>query len=180
MAAIVTTYLEMTSPNALTRKKSQIDDPRFAVRELEKPDWVFNRDLYLTVGADWKWLDKVPWTPEQWKGYTNNPNLRTFVGYYEDEIAGYYELDRSPGTAEATILTDQTQIGEVEIAYFGLLPAFIGRGVGGRLLTSAIETAWGWLPTPKRVWVHTCNNDHHNALANYQARGFKIYKVEEA
>jgi len=32
---------------------------------------------------------------------------------------------------------------------------------------------------PKRVWVHTCNLDHPQALANYQARGMVIYKVEE-
>ena len=32
--------------------------------------------------------------------------------------------------------------GGVEIAYFGLLPELIGRGLGGALLTSAIEEAW--------------------------------------
>ncbi len=69
--------------------------------------------------------------------------------------------------------------GEVEIAYFGLLPDFIGRGLGSALLTSAIENAWGWAPIPSRIWVHTCNRDHLNALNNYQARGFKIYKIEE-
>jgi hypothetical protein len=30
------------------------------------------------------------------------------------------------------------------------------------------------------VWVHTCNRDHPQALANYQARGMVIYKVEES
>jgi GNAT superfamily N-acetyltransferase len=58
-----------------------------------------------------------------------------------------------------------------------LLPEFIGRGFGSALLTSAIETAWAWAPELSRVWVHTCNRDHPSALANYQARGFKIYKT---
>jgi hypothetical protein len=31
---------------------------------------------------------------------------------------------------------------------------------------------------PTRVWVHTCTLDHPAALANYQARGMKIYYVE--
>ena len=31
---------------------------------------------------------------------------------------------------------------------------------------------------PRRVWVHTCDLDHPNALVNYQARGFSVYKVE--
>ena len=94
--------------------------------------------------------------------------LCTFAGYYEDVLAGYYELRRD---------TD----GGVEIAYFGLLSEFIGRGLGGALLTSAIEEAWsrhGGI-VPNRVWVHTCNRDHPQALANYQARGMIVYKVEE-
>jgi GNAT superfamily N-acetyltransferase len=94
--------------------------------------------------------------------------LCTFAGYHDDALAGYYELR-------------QDDDGGVEIAYFGLLPEFIGRGLGGALLTSAIEVAWsprgGIVPT--RVWVHTCNRDHPQALANYQARGMIVYKVEE-
>src|SRR4030095_14361795 len=54
---------------------------------------------------------------------------------------------------------------------FGLLPEFIGRGLGGPLLTSAIEEAWRTSPSASRVWVHTCNLDHPSALGNYQARG---------
>jgi hypothetical protein len=33
---------------------------------------------------------------------------------------------------------------------------------------------------PGRVWVHTCNRDHPQALANYQARGLAIYNIEQA
>jgi GNAT superfamily N-acetyltransferase len=91
--------------------------------------------------------------------------LRTFVAYYDNSLAGYYELRRD----------DE---GGVEIAYFGLLPEFIGRGLGGALLTSAIEEAWQMLSLVSRVWVHTCNLDHPAALANYQARGMAIYKQE--
>jgi hypothetical protein len=29
------------------------------------------------------------------------------------------------------------------------------------------------------VWVHTCNRDHPQALANYQGRGMIVYKVEK-
>ena len=28
-----------------------------------------------------------------------------------------------------------------------------------------------------RIWVHTCNRDHPKALANYQARGMRVYMV---
>jgi len=160
-APLVTTYLEMQSPEQLRPKPV---DPRLQVREQTERNWRFNRDLYFRVGQQWDWIDKQSWTDEQWKHYAAAPELRTFAGYYEDALAGYYELRRD---AE----------GGVEIAYFGLLPDFIGRGLGGALLTSAIGQAWRM--SPERVWVHTCNRDYPQALANYQARGMIIYKVEE-
>jgi len=163
---LVTTYLEMRSPEQLRPKRC--NDARFQIRELKEPDWVSNRALYFAVGEQWQWVDKRPWTDEQWKEYTVTPELRTFAAYYDKLIAGYYEL-QSDGE------------GGVEIAYFGLLPNFIGCGLGGALLTSAIEEAWCRCggSAPKRVWVHTCNRDHPQALANYQARGMVVYKVEK-
>src|ERR1043166_9103153 len=154
----------MRSPEELRPKRV---DARFQVRELEQRDWQFNRDLYFRVGEPWRWIDKRPWTDEQWKEYAMSPVLRTFAAHYDDALAGYYELRRD---AE----------GGAEIAYFGLLPEFIGRGLGAALLTSAIEQAWRISPAPSRVWVHTCNRDHPQALANYQARGMIVYKIEES
>ena len=160
---LVTTYLEMRSPDQLRPKRA---DARFEVREQTRGDWRFNCDLYLRVGNQWDWTDKRPWTADQWKEYATAPELRTFAGYYDDALAGYYELRRD-------------KEGGIEIAYFGLLPEWIGRGLGGALLTSAIERAWRMEPNPSRVWVHTCNRDHPQALANYQARGMIVYKIEE-
>ena len=165
MGPLITTYLEMRSRDQLRPKRA---DARFQVREKRDGDWRFNRDLYLRVGERWEWIDKRSWKDEQWKEYATAPELRTFAGYYDDALAGYFELHRDTG-------------GGVEIAYFGLLPEFIGRGLGAALLTNAIEEAWsrngGVIPA--RVWVHTCNRDHPDALANYQARGMIIYKVEK-
>ena len=160
---LVTTYLEMRSPDQLKPKRA---DPRFQVREKTERDWQFNRDLYARVGEQWEWIDRRSWTDDQWKEYAMAPELRTFAGYYDDAVAGYYELR---GDTE----------GGIEIAYFGLLPQWIGRGLGGALLTSAIERAWRLEPNSSRVWVHTCNRDHPQALANYEARGMVVYKVEQ-
>ena len=80
--------------------------------------------------------------------------------YLRGTPAGYFELD--------------DQDGDVEIAYFGLLPQFLGKGLGGGFLTAAVEKAWEM--GAARVWVHTCSLDHPNALKNYQARGFQIYR----
>ena len=138
--SILTTYLEMHSRNQLRAKRCA--DGRFEVREKKERDWRFNRDLYLAVGEMWLWDDKRGWTDEQWKEYGLASELRTFGAYYDNSLAGYYELRRD----------DE---GGVEIAYFGLLSEFIGRGFGGALLTSAIEEAWRMSPSTTRVWVHT-------------------------
>jgi GNAT superfamily N-acetyltransferase len=156
----------MRAPDQLCAKRGA--DARLQIREQTERDWRFNRDLYFRVGEHWEWVDKRTWTDEQWKQYAATSELRTFGAYYGDTLAGYCELRRDAK-------------GGVEIAYFGLLPEFIGRGLGGALLTSAIEEAWsrrGGI-APKRVWVHTCNRDHPQALTNYQARGMIVYKVEQ-
>ena len=177
MKSLVTTYLEIRGKAALIRRQRTEDSPQnFEVRELKEPDWRFNREMYFKVGEMWKWIDKQPWTEAQWKEYAHDPNLRTFAGYCDEEIAGYFELRRNFIRHQRPEDREQNDDG-IEIAYFGLLPEFIGRGLGGALLTSAIENAWAWAPAPSRVWVHTCNRDHPSALANYQARGFKIYKT---
>src|SRR5712672_1351335 len=137
---LITTYLEMRLRDQLRPKRA---DARFQVREKRNRDWRFNRDLYFRVGEQWDWVDKRPWTNEQWKEYAAAAELCTFAGYYDDALAGYYELRRD---------TD----GGVEVAYFGLLSEFIGRGLGGALLTSAIEGAWRMEPNTSRLWVHTC------------------------
>lgn len=160
---VITTYLEMRSADQLRPKSA---GARFRIVEQTERDWRFNRELYFRVGERWEWIDRRRWTDEQWEGYTMAPQLRTFAGYYDGALTGYYELRRD-------------REGDIEIAYFGLLAEWIGRGLGGALLTSAIEAAWRIKPKPARVWVHTCNRDHPQALANYQARGMVVYKVEE-
>ncbi|HEU5246987.1 MAG TPA: GNAT family N-acetyltransferase [Candidatus Udaeobacter sp.] len=159
--SMITTYLEMDSPDQLRPKRCA--DGRFQIREKKERDWQFNRDLYFAVGEMWSWNDKRVWTDEQWKEYVRE--LQTFGAYYDNSLAGYYELRRDDEEG-------------VEIAYFGLLPEFIDHGLGGALLTSAIEEAWRMSPSITRVWVHTCTLDHPAALGNYKARGMVIYKQE--
>ena len=174
MEPLVTTYLEMGRADcALAR---QTLDQKFRVHEFKEPKWIFNRDMYNAVGERWKWIDKRAWTDAQWDKYASDPNLRTFAGYYQDSLAGFYELRRSEALCKPSHGGYED---EVEIAYFGLLPEFIGCGLGGPFLSSAIENAWTWAPVPSRLWVHTCNRDHPNALNNYLARGFNIYKIEQ-
>ncbi|MGH9312112.1 MAG: GNAT family N-acetyltransferase [Vicinamibacterales bacterium] len=84
-------------------------------------------------------------------------------------VAGYFELRMHPEPEVRTFF--------VEIAYFGLLPAYLGRGLGKYLLSEAVARAWELHPA--RVWLHTSTLDHAAALPNYLARGFSIVRTEE-
>lgn len=161
MSEVTITYLEMRDPSQLRRKTT--NDPRFRVVEITEKKGELNRSLYVLVGEAWAWQDKLAWNMEEWNSYAESDNLKTFVAYVDDAIAGYFEL--------------MVQGNDVEIAYFGLAPDFLGNGYGGALLTQAIEAAWRL--SPSRVWVHTCHLDHPAALQNYLSRGMSIYRKEE-
>lgn len=155
---IITYYLEMLDPSALRPARSQAHP--FEVRQAKVPYPALNRFLYTEVGAAYRWIERLRWRDEQWMAYLDRPQQQTWLGYVEGTPAGYFELEAQDA-------------GNVELAYFGLLPPFIGQGIGGLLLTAAIEQAWSM--GARRVWVHTCTLDHPAALKNYQARGFRLY-----
>lgn len=127
--------------------------------EAEIKEYRFNRYLYSLVGEIWNWTDKLILTDKQWKEYAESSNLRTWLVYSKGSIAGYYELNTNSEC-------------NVEIAYFGLAPKFIGQGFGGYLISHAIKSAWE-KSSAKRVWVHTCLLDHPNALNKLPIMRFK-------
>ena len=158
-------YLEMTAPEQLQAKATA--EPELEVKEAQISLPELNRFLYTAVGAEWNWWVRRDWNYKQWQQWLETPGVRTWVAYQKGTPAGYFEL------SQAT-----TDNNEVELAYFGILSQFIGRGLGGQLLTTAVQQAWQSQPQPPRVWLHTCTLDHPHALANYQARGFRLYKRE--
>jgi GNAT superfamily N-acetyltransferase len=160
---VVTYNMEMTERGLLRASKTL---PYGAeVRRAELPCPSINRFFYEKIGADWHWTDRLAWTDEQWLQYLSRDALETWIAYQRGTPAGYFELERQEPDS-------------VEIAYLGLLPEFVGCGLGGWFLTQAIEKAWAMKPL--RVWVHTCTLDHPSALANYQARGFRLFREDES
>jgi GNAT superfamily N-acetyltransferase len=153
-------FLEMHSPLELQPAPCPAGDLHIARMTVKQ--WEVNRFLYQFVGGDWKWTDRLAWTPEEWRASVDRPEVQTWLALWNGSLAGYYEL-RQEGR-------------DVEILYFGLSPGFIGKGLGGYLLTCAIRSAWAW--DAGRVWVHTCDQDHPAALKNYQRRGMSLYKTE--
>ncbi|MEO5877201.1 MAG: GNAT family N-acetyltransferase [Streptosporangiaceae bacterium] len=168
---VTTWYLEQTAPADLSpARRPQV--PVEVIRaEIACPE--FNRFLYTAVGGDWSWTDRLIWSYDHWQDWLSRPGTETWVAYVHGTPAGYAEFDPQPG-------------GVVEITAFGLLPAFIGQGLGGWLLTEAASRAWDlatrWpgLPPTTRVWLHTASLDGANARTNYTKRGFRLYdtKVE--
>ncbi len=122
-----------------------------------------NRYFYANVGVDWLWTGRLPWTEANWLEVLDRPGVETWIAYVDGSPAGYVELD---GTVE----------GAVEICYFGLLPAFVGKGLGRAFLAKSLDAAWSIVGTD-RVWLKTCSLDHPRALQNYLDVGFMIERT---
>ncbi len=160
------TYLELTTPSRF--RPAFGDFPDVLVTRVPPGDATpeLYRRCYRTVGEAFQWRDRWDWTDEQIRAHLADPAISLHIATRAgDALVGWYELRRVDADAS------------VEIAYFGLVPAEFGRGLGKHLLSCAVRDAWAL--RPERVWLHTCTLDHANALPNYEARGFVAYKTEE-
>lgn len=156
---VVVTYLEMLA--APKRVPHPIPARKLALFRADPMPVHFYRYLYNTVGESWLWYERRMMSDDALAAIMQNPAIEIYVLYSGGVPAGYAELDRS----EASV---------VELAYFGLIPDFIGQGLGSYLLDWSIDTAWRY--GPKRLWVNTCNLDHPRALQTYQKAGFIPFK----
>tara|TARA_B100000212_G_scaffold275615_1_gene215131 strand:+ start:31 stop:534 length:504 start_codon:yes stop_codon:yes gene_type:complete len=152
-------YLEINSINELKAKRTLSDD--FTLSEAEKSKFDLNKFFYKQIGKKHQWVDRLIWQDKNWIEYVSNKNLKTFILQKNNEFVGYFEL-----------LFNKN---ECEIAYFGILEEFIGKGYGGFLLSEAIRIGF---KNANRIWVHTCSLDHPNAIENYKSRGMKVFKTE--
>lgn len=151
------TYLEMrTPPDRLPATPWGGVEVRRAV----DPTLSFYRYLYDTVGGDWNWTGRRLMDDETLAGHVRDAKVEVNVLWVEGVPAGLMELDLRA-------------LPEIELLYFGLAPDFIGRGLGRFALDWTVDRAWSFRPS--RLWVHTCDLDHPNALSVYQKAGFVIY-----
>lgn len=157
---VKTTYLQMfANPQRL------VPPPRegLTVIQAKRPTVTYYRFLYDTVGRGYDWSRTQKLTEAQLAAILNDPRVEVYVLTVEGVPAGFAELDRRIE-------------GEIELVYFGLMPEFIGQGLGRYFLQWTIDKAWSY--DPKRFWLHTCTKDHPTALPNYLKAGFAIYKEE--
>lgn len=153
--SVTRTYLEMRSPSDLVAEGEA--GPGVRLEQVRDCPWHFYRYLYVEVGRLYHWQDRLVWTEAQFREWLAGPSTIWLLTVH-GAPAAFFELRGHPD-------------GSQEIAYFGVLPEYQGRGLGKYLLTEAVRRAWA--AGPGRVWLHTCTLDHPGALPNYLKRGFR-------
>jgi GNAT superfamily N-acetyltransferase len=160
--AVRRTYLELRSLGELRPGRPPSEPIELQHRvPIEPADYL---ELYTLVGERWLWRDRLAWTTEELERYLASPDVHVWSAHVRGHTAGYFELKRHPDRV-------------VEVMYFGLAPAFIGRGFGGWLLTRAAEEAFAL--DASRAILNTCTLDAPQALPNYLARGFTIVREDQ-
>jgi len=159
---VKTFYLEMLTPPQRT-----VPVPRegIAFIHAQRPTVHYYRFFYDVVGDPWNWSSRKKLSDAEIAAIIHDPKVEMHVMYVDGVPGGFAELDRR-------------KEGEIELVQFGLLPDFIGKGLGKYFLQWTIDKAWSH--QPKRLWLHTCTLDHPAALPNYLKAGFVIYKEEQS
>lgn len=156
------TYLEMTQQPA----RPTVPAPsglRLGLQRAENPTVSFYRYLYDSIGAPWAWVNQRLASDAEIAATIQDEKVELYVLSVAGVPAGMVQLDRR-----------ETDI--VDLAYFGLMPGFIGLGLGGYLLNWGIDQAWS--SAPGKVTVNTCDLDHPHALPLYQKMGFEPVRRE--
>lgn len=155
--AEVVTYLEMLgAPPArpdtavgLTLKRMPADVDEF-------------RRVFRRVGEPWLWGSRLRLDDAALAAIITSEAVEAYTLLADTDEIGLLELDfRQPRACE--------------LSFFGVVPEAIGIGAGRFLMNRAIERAWRGTPAIDRFWVHTCTNDHPDALAFYMRSGFSPY-----
>ena len=164
--AVTVTFLSMPVPEPRPAEEFPAGY-RLSSRRLSVPAY---RKLYNEVGGPWLWWLRRVMPDAALAEHLANPQVLVFLLHAEGEPAGFFELEATPWP-------------EVNLNYFGLMPGVIGKGLGMKLLRTAInQTAlMSWHGgRARRLTVNTCDADHPRALPNYLSAGFgEIRKVRE-
>jgi GNAT superfamily N-acetyltransferase len=155
--ATVVTYLEMRerpsqslsrTPDGWTLQRIDDDHQRY-------------RALFRKVGEPWLWFSRTVMADEKLAAILDHPQVEAYALHDGSADVGLLEMD---------FRTD----GEVELAFLGLAPGFIGQGAGRFLMNEATSRAFA--KPIRRFFVHTCTLDSPGALPFYIRSGFTPYR----
>jgi GNAT superfamily N-acetyltransferase len=160
----IVTHVEMTAPGEL-RPGRPVDE--VVLERIDStPDLV--RRLHVGIGTPYGWPSSVR-SDEDWARWLARPLSQYWLIKHGTDSAGIADMQAQPD-------------GDVEITTFGLLPEFVGKGLGGHALTLAVRRAWAVEPVGaeavRRVWLHTSTKDHPTAIKNYLSRGFRPFREQ--
>lgn len=157
------TWLEMSARPAFGWPRLPVGREGMLLKA-EAPPWWYFLALYDAVGRDYAWTEKHDMPRDALTQWLHHPDvsLHTLMGQ---------------GWPQGFFMLDAREAGVCDLAYFGLVPEAVGRGVGSWLLQSAILTGWA-LPGVTRMTVNTCTLDHPRALGQYQRFGFQPVRTE--
>ena len=122
--------------------------------------------LYVGVGEPWKWVDRRLMPPTE---------LATLLSESNRHVA---TLTTSDGTEVGFTELCRHSSDDCEIAYFGLLPQFNGKGLGRKFFRQVVHKAQSLTDANSRVWLTTCEWDSPAALPFYQRSGFQVVSEE--
>ena len=159
---VTVTYLEMSEAPRLEPAHPPLNR-RIALLRARQPTVKFYRFLYDAVGEEWTWWERRIVPDAQLQAYIQDERVEVYVLYVEGQPAGFFELDCR-------------EAGRTDLGMFGLMPSFLGQGLGAWFLNAAVETAWS--RKPERLTVNTCTLDHPRALPLYQKVGFRPVRQE--
>jgi GNAT superfamily N-acetyltransferase len=159
----VITYLEMNARPSVPRPHMPAGPASFLIGAERPPVWHF-LDLYDAVGAAYEWTDQHERPAGEIAAFLNDPAVTLYTLIRAGWPHGFFVLDsRAPQVCD--------------LAYFGLVPEAIGRGLGTFLLHTALHMAWD-RPGTRKVAVNTNSLDHPRALPLYQKAGFAPVRRE--
>lgn len=158
----VVTFLEMKArPTAVPPPQPK---GKIALLRAQNPPVHFYRYLYDAIGRGYHWVDRKKLTDSQLEALLADDRVELYVLYVDGCPAGMAELEfRDTATAN--------------LAYFGLMPDYVGRRLGYFFLYHTAAIVWG--RPISRFLVNTCTLDHPRALPLYQRLGFVPYSRED-
>jgi GNAT superfamily N-acetyltransferase len=160
---VTVTQLETARPDVPVAVRAPVLPRPLTFQRVFAPTPSFYRYLYNTVGEPWLWYERRQVDDDALRLLIADEEIAVVVLYYGGVPAGFAEID-------ARIIASKPRDATL-LAYFGLIPDFIGRGLGRFFLSATIQLAWEIYPADRLV-VRTCTLDHPAALPLYQKCGF--------
>ncbi|MCL5777432.1 GNAT family N-acetyltransferase [Limibaculum sp. FT325] len=161
----VVTYLEMNARPVAPIPHMPVGGSLALIRA-EAPPADYFLYLYGQVGAAYEWTDWLRRPRAELDTFVSDPRTELFTLMLDGWPGGFFVLDTR-------------EDGVCDLAYFGLVPQAVGRGLGHWLLATAVHMGWD-RPGVQRMTVNTNTLDHSRALGLYQRVGFVPVRREEA